>query len=316
MTSPAPRLSPLDAAFVSAAWGLAAATVLGFFGEALWWLDLFAHFRLDYLAASAALAAYLLWRRRTFPGALALAAFAVNAALVLPYFSTVASAGADADRRFKVVALNLQFPSADYDAVGRFLRRESADAVVLVEVAPHWAAFVDTLADLYPHRLVMSKPAWRGIALLAKEPWREARAVYDESLHLPLVEARFGEGERAFTLFGVKLMPPILGERMPMQKRQVEWLVGRLAGVEGPLLLAGDLNATLWSLIFRRLVHGTRLRHGGGGLQPSWPALLFPLSIPIDHVLATPEARVIGRRAGPYVGSDHRPVVAEFGLGS
>lgn len=50
------------------------------------------------------------------------------------------------------------------------------------------------------------------------------------------------------------------------------------------------------------LVNSLRCR----GLQPSWPAALGPLGIPIDHLLHGPELATVGRERGPAFGSDHR----------
>ena len=78
-----------------------------------------------------------------------------------------------------------------------------------------------------------------------------------------------------------------------------------------PLIVAGDFNATPWNRPMRRLVRESPLRHAPGFWQPTWTAHVpVWLGIPIDHVLAATDCRVVDRRVGPDIGSDHRPVVA------
>jgi endonuclease/exonuclease/phosphatase (EEP) superfamily protein YafD len=84
------------------------------------------------------------------------------------------------------------------------------------------------------------------------------------------------------------------------------------------VLLAGDLNATAWSHSFQELTRTSGLLDSqqGFGLQPSWPASLLPLGIPIDHALHTSGLCVIKRRLGSPTGSDHRPIILDFSFKS
>ena len=87
-----------------------------------------------------------------------------------------------------------------------------------------------------------------------------------------------------------------------------------LEELDAPVLLLGDLNASPWSYPFRHLLRDSGLRDGslGKGFQPTWPAWMFLLWIPIDHCLYSTGIQVIDKRIGGHVGSDHYPVVVEF----
>lgn len=50
----------------------------------------------------------------------------------------------------------------------------------------------------------------------------------------------------------------------------------------------------------------------GRGLQWSWPAGFRPLAIPIDHCLTSSGLRIDSRGMGPYIGSDHFPLVVDL----
>jgi endonuclease/exonuclease/phosphatase (EEP) superfamily protein YafD len=80
-------------------------------------------------------------------------------------------------------------------------------------------------------------------------------------------------------------------------------------------VLAGDLNLTMWNRGYRPLVDVAGLHNArkGHGIGPTWPAL-WPVGVPIDHVLASPDVGFRTFRVLPSIGSDHLPVAAEFSV--
>ena len=82
-------------------------------------------------------------------------------------------------------------------------------------------------------------------------------------------------------------------------------------------MVLGDLNATAWCYAFRRFLRETGLKDSarGWGYQATWPTGFLPLRIPIDHCLLSPDLKVLNRRIGPNVGSDHFPLTVELALG-
>ncbi len=81
-------------------------------------------------------------------------------------------------------------------------------------------------------------------------------------------------------------------------------------------MVLGDLNVTPWSPFFRDLLREGALRNArkGYGLRPTWPTMLPPLLIPVDHCLVSSGVTVHDCRAGRNVGSDHYPLVVDFSL--
>lgn len=86
------------------------------------------------------------------------------------------------------------------------------------------------------------------------------------------------------------------------------WIADWAARQTDPVVVLGDLNATPWSHAFRSLVDEAGLVNSlrGRGLQPSCPAPLGLLGIPIDHLLHSPALATVERERGPAFGSDHR----------
>ncbi len=81
------------------------------------------------------------------------------------------------------------------------------------------------------------------------------------------------------------------------------------AAQDRPVVIVGDLNASPWSHAFRPLTDSDLVNSVNGfGLQATWPALLGPFGVPIDHLLHSAELTTVTRRTGPSLGSEHRSV--------
>jgi endonuclease/exonuclease/phosphatase (EEP) superfamily protein YafD len=98
-----------------------------------------------------------------------------------------------------------------------------------------------------------------------------------------------------------------------LRNGQLRAIAARAKKSNAPVIVLGDLNFTPWSPYFRELLRDGGLRNTsqGHGLHASWPALLPMGRIPLDHCLVSPEIRVSNKQVGPYIGSDHLPVMVE-----
>ena len=119
-----------------------------------------------------------------------------------------------------------------------------------------------------------------------------------------------------FQLLATHPLPPISVDYARLRDEQLARIGALAAGLDGPLLLLGDLNITPWSHPYRRLMRDSGLSDGatGFGVQPTWPAGKPPLWIPIDHTLHSEAVVVLDRRVGPDLGSDHYPVIVDFAV--
>ena len=81
-------------------------------------------------------------------------------------------------------------------------------------------------------------------------------------------------------------------------------------------MVVGDLNTSPWSPVFHDLLRASGLRDGraGHGIQPTWPSLFPLLWTPIDHCLVSRGLIVQRFQRGPYVGSDHFPLIVDITL--
>jgi len=101
---------------------------------------------------------------------------------------------------------------------------------------------------------------------------------------------------------------PLTPGRAARRDTVLAWIQEQVELRTGPTVVVGDLNATPWSPRLRQLQNEGDLLDSqmGHGKQASYPALLGPLGISIDHLLHSPDLTTMERRLGPSLGSDHR----------
>jgi endonuclease/exonuclease/phosphatase (EEP) superfamily protein YafD len=81
---------------------------------------------------------------------------------------------------------------------------------------------------------------------------------------------------------------------------------------KGPIILAGDFNATAFSYQYQHLLDLTKLKDSnrGFGFQPTWHA---PFAfIGIDNCFTTKDLVAVARHTGANINSDHLPLYVEL----
>ena len=134
---------------------------------------------------------------------------------------------------------------------------------------------------------------------------------------LPTVVAKPVDGTGP-TIIAVHAVAPINWE-MSNWRSDLDWLALQCSA--GDVIMAGDFNSTVDHMSGRAASAGAvlggcadaALARGSGGVG-TWPTFLPALlGSPIDHVLATPNWRVLSMtvlESEDSAGSDHRPILA------
>jgi len=296
--------------------GLALVTIGSFFGNQAWWLDILADFKTQSAIAAAALFLAALATRRMKEAALTLALLAINGSTLAPYLAPPP----ESRTAMKIVGFNVNNHNLDIAPALEFLRRESADVVVVTEATEAWQRAFERLSDLYPHRFF--GPAHQGpgdaphrIGLLAKRPWEETGVEWSVFTSRAFaVWARFPAASPSLTVAGVHLINPVV-RPASNHRAEVEALVSAVRRFDGPVVVAGDFNMTPFSTRYGTLLRETNLRRAAGGLNPTWPAPFTFLGLSLDHLLVGTEVSYAVMRTGPWLGSDHLPVIGTFDPG-
>lgn len=292
--------------------GLAVATLFGFLGRLYWFLDLFSHFRVQYMQICLVLIGIALWQRRN-KRAIALVLLAcLNYAFVLPFYFGKPTPATEKPAR--AMLMNINAGNGNTVQVLDAIRTADPDLLLLEEVTPKWASELAVLNTNYPHRIAESQDGCFGIMLLSKVPLEHGRVVEVGTAGVPsiIAEAHFAQG--TVCVIGTHPLPPAGAEYSKHRNMQLIELPYLVMEQKNPVLLIGDLNATPFSYWFRRVVSESGLKNSmkGFGFQPSWPSNNAFLRIPLDHVLHSEEITIHNRMVGGDVGSDHFPVIVDF----
>lgn len=292
-------------------WALAALIGLSFLAPYLPLADSVAHFRLHLsLALIAACLTLALLRARLVAGiALGVAtAGLIGLGPAWPRWSATAETSATSG--ISVMQLNLSYRNGVTERVVALIRERRPDFVALQEVSRRTEPVLDALRHDYPHRVQCDFVAVGGVAVLSRHPLADGRNSGCAGRDA-LAWLRASVDGRAVSVASLHLHWPY-----PFQQHQhITRIRQPLEAIPKPVIVGGDFNAAPWSHAVDRIARATETGVTGGlrftysGQFTRWG---LPLALPIDHILH-PDAlssRNVG--LGPDVGSDHRPVIAEF----
>lgn len=290
------------------------ATLIGFLAP--WWpvADLPNHFTPLMLAVAVAGLVLLPFCARELPRrrvrvvlGLGLAGVAaVNSVPLLGSVSTAVVAAPGATHTLTVVSFNV-FGSTRYiDHAARWLREQEADVIVLQEMTRATREPMRlALAATYPH---VHDCNCNDIVMYSRRPWvaagGQSRTGERPAMSWLTMADADGAEVRVIGLHTRYNLVPY------MYAAQFDWLVRHIPKLGGRVIVAGDFNATPWSWQMTRLAASGLRRHGT--YEASWPWPL-PMML-IDNVLTTPDIKSVSFRTGPFLGSDHLPVVVTVGL--
>lgn len=297
---------------------LAAATLLASFlplAATTWWvLDLFAHFRIQYLLAQSILVVCLIPLREARWVTFLLVGIVVNSLPLLPYLPmrTVP----DGNDSFSVLAVNVARDSKAAAGLLEAIATERPDLVLVVELSGPWLERLPALTSAYPYAFTQPREDPFGLGVFSRTPVAAFEVV---QLGPTIgVETVLTLGEEHVRFIGVHLLPPLSGAAAAGRNAQLAELA-RLAGeTRMPLAICGDFNISPYSPHFKNFLAATGLVDARAGRWPTytWPTFNPLLRIPIDHCLVSAGLAVVGHRRLPAFGSDHYPLLVEWARGT
>jgi endonuclease/exonuclease/phosphatase (EEP) superfamily protein YafD len=298
---------------VLAAAGLLASTALAQLAATLWVADLIVNFRPQLLALAAAVAIVALFVRRW-------TAFAACAAVVLWNALAVGALPAEAPpaataAQLRVGLLNVWILNGDTYKVAEWIRRESPDVLVLIEIDDQWrGALAGAVAD-YPNSSYVRGKGRSGIWMLSRAP----RTIFEEyafrnARHSNALIATVEAGDRNLRIVSLHGAWPLRRDGWRARNEAFDELASYMRASPGATLLVGDLNCTPFSPHFTELLRAGRLRSAAAPRLwwPTWPAFFVPLGLQIDHALLSPELALRSLRKTAGLGSDHEALMIEL----
>jgi endonuclease/exonuclease/phosphatase (EEP) superfamily protein YafD len=280
----------------------------------------------------------LVYRRRLWAIAGFLAAL-WNIALAWPSIAAnVTAMFADAPpkaRALKVVSFNLSYDNPDFGPTVDFLAKSGADVIGLSEVTPEAKAALTKLKEIYPHSIdCVGQDRFCELMLLSKKPLRYPFAGKIGPKLTYIASADLDWQGSAISVAVAHIVLPFVtpdwqplqtwipaGDPMPLlpktpvlwQSMQMAVLAGYARSLGRDQILMGDFNNTPWSDVQVAFRAATGLDNRGP-MVTTWPSQLpAPLRVPIDSVFIGGGLTLRDLHAGPGLGSDHLPVIAEIG---
>ncbi len=275
----------------------------------VWPCTMLEHFRVQYLLGGVAIAAAAFWLSPRWFDA-ALIALLLDLVIVAPDLgSTTRDRGGT---RVRVLFSNVLASNTSYDKVAALIAETKPDIVALVETRAPWFEKLAPVLAGY-QRIEHDRPDNFGLGLYARGT--VTGKVEHIGGELPTIVAKLAlERGPTLTFVVTHPWPPVSGWAEDRQYEHLAAIAERLDALPRPLVFAGDLNATPWTRVFRKLAGTTGLcdTRAGFGYQGSFPASSAIVRIPIDHVLVSCDVGVHDRWSGTDVGSDHLPVVVDL----
>ncbi len=280
------------------------------------YLELFAHFRLQYLVVACLLSViFLALRNRAWAG-LMLVTTAINALPVSMWYLAGTKQPTTISASITVLQANVYSDNSNTEALLELIAAEQPDFVFLQEVNEDWVTAMAALKGSYPHGYAIPRNDNFGIAIYAREPLLGVDTIESPPRGLPSLVARQSIGGQTVTFVTTHPVPPLGAAWFEDRNMQLASIADVIVSIPGPKALVGDLNTTMWAHHYGILVDATGLVNAryGFGVIPTWPRNLPFASIPIDHCLVSDEFVVLDVRAGADIGSDHRPLIVKLAL--
>ena len=216
-------------------------------------------------------------------------------------------------------------------ALMRLLDGETPDIAVLTELSEHHRVAAMT-APGYVFRTNFPAGSAFDLLLLSRIRPTEVRFDYAFGADYPVMEARFCAIEGSSVCLAIIAVhaprPPLpdaaLGEPADLRNGLLMLAAStarRRLAAHDHVLLIGDFNATPYSSIFRDVRAYSGLADSTvmpaekpERPLPTWLSTWSGVGLPIDNALISPGLRVVERRLGPNIQSDHRPLVLHLRL--
>ena len=282
----------------------------------VWFFELISHFRIQILVGLLATAIILLLGQQWQTASASLFIILLSVIPLIPfYFSSTAVGAAQNNNSYRLMALNVYFHSTAYDDVLALIDQTNPDIIILSEFTDAWRDGLRSLTIDYPYTHYVADD-WYGQMIYSRIPFVAGSLDYLADEKRPSVVATLDMEGVHLTVVGVHAMPPVSPDHARQRNQKLDSLAQFTQAQTNPVLIVGDLNITPWSPILRQFLIEANLGDArrGYGLAPTWPAQRPIIGIPIDYILVPPTLKIQNFQRGPYVGSDHYPIMADFSL--
>lgn len=219
--------------------------------------------------------------------------------------------------RFEVLHANILLGKADTDAIVALVDEHEPDVLTVVELTPsaHERLVAAGLRTQLPYEFVSTASGGNGTGIYSRHPLSDVRRHdgYITELLSARVDVPTGPSPLVFAVHPVPPWPR-RPEAWVRELAAIRQLLAKIPADDGPVVVAGDFNATFDHKRYRDLL-GTykdaAVEVGAGHLATYHADTWFPPVIAIDHVLVR-DGAVTDVGVLDLPGSDHRGIRASL----
>lgn len=291
--------------------------LFGILGKTWWILELASHYYIQYSGLLFILTLGLVFLHLRKLAVIPAIGFLITLVVLVPSWIGKPDVPSDAET-LRVISYNMQYRNTSYEDIARYMVESKADVIVISELtAESYTILQGMLREAYPFGYHEVGDGAFSIGMFSASTATTVSPIIFADAGIPSLEISTVIGDEELIILGTHPVPPTSAIYAKSRNTQFEQLAVYTSEVDTALMVVGDLNVTPWSPYFSDLLDDGNLQDGrsGFGLQQSWPKQWPALfRIPIDHTLINDHVKIISRETGPFLGSDHRPIVVDVAV--
>ncbi len=309
--------------------GIIATSLLSLVAHVGWnvFLELLSHFKRQYFLISLLLFSLLAITRQKRLILIGLFCVGINLTEIVYWSLPTLGLRHSGTGDLRVLSSNVNVRNNNYSKVISLVRKERPDIAIFMEVNGAWIKQLESIADIFPYSVARVNPSISGIAIYSKLPLENTDVKFFGTSSNPSILGNVKIKGQVISVIAAHPPPPFKPVLFHYRNKQLDEISQYIQQVNNPVVMAGDLNITMWSPYYKRFISKTGLRNArqGFGILPSWPVkttyphyskippfMSWLISIPIDHCLISPELKVSKIRTGSNVNSDHLPLIIDL----
>lgn len=206
--------------------------------------------------------------------------------------------------KYTVLSYNVAIHNPKPAAEVAFMRQTDADILLLAEAGGQWQPHLENLNIKYPHGCGHNEHSPFALHVMAKNPLNSCSVHFIDGL--PYIRAQTIDHT---VLYVLHPPPPINADLARIRLSYFKQTAQRIQAENLPVIVAGDLNNTAFSPVYRGFIKNAKLQNITLRTLPTWR----PFFLPIDHVLVNSKSiHSVQARVLPWQFSDHRPLLISW----
>lgn len=293
-----------------------AASIAGYLGNYNRYLEITNNFKLQYLILSFCILFFWLFIRNYYWLLLSSLCVTLNLAAIIPWYLPIQQQVIDTQyEALRVLAFNVLHQNTRYDDAINLVTNRQVDIAVFLEATPPWDTKLTALQKILPYHFSAEKLQ---IEIYSKYPLDNTKVqLYGTYRGLVLSQLTVGKSNLIFVATHAYPQVYFGREGWQIRNQQLNKGIGEQLGkLKQPVIVAGDLNVTMWSPQYKSMIADSGLRNArrGFGILPT-QSIYFPqipwLAIPLDHFLVTNDILVNNMETSRNIGSDHLAIIMD-----